>query len=218
MRKKIIRFDLFNIDDKHIDIAENATLLPKFAFDIAPQILKGVKQVGLISPFRQMITPQGKLMSVLMTNCGKFGWVSDKYGYKYTTIDPLTGLKWPKMPDIFLDIAKFSAIAAGFNDFIPDVCLINQYSVGSKLSLHKDSDEKNFNHPIVSISLGVPARFLFGGKSRKDDTKQISLEHGDVVVWGGKSRLNYHGILPIISDYHPDTGSNRINLTFRKAI
>jgi alkylated DNA repair protein (DNA oxidative demethylase) len=164
-----------------------------------------------------MITPGGYRMSVAMTNCGPLGWVSDKTGYRYDVIDPVSGLKWPPMPESFLRLATAAASEAGFPGFAPDACLINRYEPGAKLSLHQDKDEQDFDQPIVSVSLGIPAVFLFGGLKRADKTMRISVTHGDVVVWGGPARLRYHGVMPLKESDHPLLGPQRINLTFRKA-
>jgi alkylated DNA repair protein (DNA oxidative demethylase) len=170
------------------------------------------------APFRHMITPGGFTMSVAMTNCGKYGWVSDRSGYRYAALDPLSGKRWPEMPASFFELASNAAAAAGFSNFISDVCLVNRYEPGAKLSLHQDRDELDFSQPIVSVSLGVPAVFLFGGLKRKDTPERILLEHGDVVVWGGVDRLRYHGVLPLKKSWHSFAGNRRINLTFRKAV
>lgn len=153
-----------------------------------------------------------------MTNCGSYGWVSDRSGYRYDAQDPLTGKHWPAMPDSFLTLAQQAAAAAGFENFISDVCLVNRYEPGAKLSLHQDKDELDYKQPIVSVSLGVPAVFLFGGLKRNDTPARISLKHGDVVVWGGADRLRYHGVMPLKENDHPFYGNCRINLTFRKAV
>jgi alkylated DNA repair protein (DNA oxidative demethylase) len=163
-----------------------------------------------------MITPGGFRMSVAMTNCGRVGWVSDRSGYRYDTADPHTGLPWPAMPAVFRDLACRAAVAAHF-EFEPDCCLVNRYAPGTKLSLHQDKDEQDFTAPIVSVSLGLPAVFLWGGTKRSERVRRIQLESGDVVVWGGPARLTYHGVAPLAEGEHPATGRARINLTFRKA-
>lgn len=165
-----------------------------------------------------METPGGFRMSVAMTNCGNYGWVSDRTGYRYDSCDPLTGKPWPEMPGIFSELATSAAAAAGFPGFNPDVCLVNRYEHRARLSLHQDRDEKDFSHPIVSVSLGVPATFLFGGLRRKVRPERILLQHGDVVVWGGPDRLRYHGIAPVRAGQHTLFGEYRFNLTFRKAV
>jgi alkylated DNA repair protein (DNA oxidative demethylase) len=157
-------------------------------------------------------------MSVAMTNCGTVGWVSDESGYRYDPIDPDTGQPWPEIPPPFLDIARRAAEAAGFENFAPDACLINRYEPGARLTLHQDKDERDFAAPIVSVSLGLPAVFFFGGRTRKDRPRRIRLESGDIVVWGGPSRLAFHGVAPLAEGEHPITGRSRINLTFRKAL
>ena len=156
-------------------------------------------------------------MSVAMTNCGKLGWVSDKKGYRYDALDPSTGAPWQAMPMSFLQLAKNAAAEAGYANFVPDACLINQYEIGARMSLHQDKDEQDFSQPIVSVSLGCAATFLFGGLKRSDKPRKILLQHGDIVVWGGKSRLNYHGIMPLRTNNHEALGAYRFNLTFRKA-
>ena len=156
-------------------------------------------------------------MSVAMTNCGKLGWVSDKKGYRYVALNPSTGALWQAMPMSFLQLAKNAAAEAGYANFVPDACLINQYAIGARMSLHQDKDEQDFSQPIVSVSLGCAARFLFGGLKRSDKPSKILLQHGDVVVWGGKSRLNYHGVMPLQANNHEALGACRFNLTFRKA-
>jgi alkylated DNA repair protein (DNA oxidative demethylase) len=155
-------------------------------------------------------------MSVAMTNCGRVGWVSDRSGYRYDPIDPDTGNPWPRMPRAFLDVAERAAAEAGFPDYDPDACLINRYAVGTKLGLHRDRDEKDAWAPIVSVSLGLPATFLWGGKRRSDPTRRLLLQSGDVVVWGGPARFVYHGVATLKAGEHPLTGGVRINLTFRK--
>lgn len=170
-----------------------------------------------ISAFRHMATPGGFEMSVAMSNCGALGWVTDQSGYRYQPNDPQTGHSWPAMPQSFRQLASRAAHVGGFEDFVPDACLINRYKVGSRLTLHQDKNEIDFSQPIVSVSLGLPAVFLFGGLERNSPTRKVQLTHGDVAVWGGSSRMNYHGILPLKDGLHELTGSYRYNLTFRKA-
>jgi alkylated DNA repair protein (DNA oxidative demethylase) len=198
-------------------IGEGAVVLRQFALNDAESLLKAVKQVIRQAPFRQMQTPGGRTISVALTACGDYGWISDRHGYRYSSIDPLSNTPWPVAPDIFYEFAQKSALEAGFSDFLPDACLINRYLPGTKMSLHQDKDEQDFSAPIVSVSLGVPAMFLFGGMERSDKTVKIPLIHGDVVVWGGEARLNFHGVNTVKEDYHPMTGNRRINITFRKA-
>ena len=198
-------------------LAEGAVLLRGLARGRTDRLVSVLRQVEEEAPFRHMVTPGGYRMSVAMTNCGKVGWVSDPRGYRYDPVDPETGKAWPAIPPEFLDIAGEAAAQAGFSDFDPDVCLINRYEPGAKLSLHQDKDEQDFSAPIVSISLGLPAVFLWGGTNRSDRPRRIRLESGDVVVWGGPSRLVYHGISPLADGEHAATGRTRINLTFRKA-
>ena len=164
-----------------------------------------------------MVTPGGFTMSMASTNCGAYGWITDRRGYRYAERDPVTGRPWPKMPAVFARMASLAAAAAGFSEFAPDACLLNRYIPGSRLSLHQDKDERDLSAPIVTVSLGMPATFLFGGGERQAKTARIPLAHGDVVVFGGPDRLNYHGVLPLKDAPHPLLGSARISLTFRKS-
>lgn len=198
-------------------IAEGAMLLRGFCRAIQHDLLGAIEAVTEQSPFRHMVTPGGYRMSVAMTNCGRAGWVSDEHGYRYDALDPTTGAGWPAMPAAFHSLAVGAAADGGFAGFEPDVCLINRYEPGAKLSLHQDKDEQDFTAPIVSVSLGLPAVFLFGGARRSDRPRRFLLESGDVVVWGGPARLTYHGVATLAGGEHPLTGRCRINLTFRKA-
>lgn len=198
-------------------LCAGAVLLRGFACRLEAALLDGVREVVARAPLRQMITPGGLRMSVAMTNCGSLGWVSDRAGYRYAALDPASGLPWPAMPAAFAALASDAAGRAGFATFNPDVCLINRYEAGTRLSLHQDRDERDYEQPIVSVSLGVGATFLLGGLKRSDCTARLRLEHGDVVVWGGPARLRYHGVLPLEAGWHPLTSAQRFNLTFRKA-
>jgi alkylated DNA repair protein (DNA oxidative demethylase) len=198
-------------------LATGAVALYGFALSNEAALLAAMREVTVAAPFRHMTTPGGYRMSVAMTNCGTLGWVTDRTGYRYDTVDPNSGENWPAMPAAFSKLAKAAAAEAGFPGFVPDACLINRYSAGAKLSLHQDKDEKDFGAPIVSVSLGIPATFLFGGLNRSDKTKRVAVTHGDVIVWGGPARLRYHGVLPLKPGQHPLLGEYRVNLTFRKA-
>jgi DNA oxidative demethylase len=198
-------------------IGDGAVVLRAFALPNGSELLGAVDRVSTTAPFRHLTTPGGHVMSVAMTNCGELGWVSDRRGYRYQATDPLSGKQWSKMPAILLSTAAEAAEAGGYPDFPPDACLINRYEPGARLTLHQDRDEKNLGAPIVSVSLGLPAVFLFGGMRRSDKPRRIRLEHGDVVVWGGPTRLAFHGVEPLGDGEHPLTGRCRINLTFRKA-
>ena len=193
-------------------------MLRGFARREAVVLVAAVAEVTAAAPFRNMITPGGFRMSVAMTNCGRAGWVTDRNGYRYEFVDPLTGQDWPPMPPSFQGLASAAAKAAGFAGFEPDACLINRYEPGTRLSLHRDENERDLAAPIVSVSLGLPAVFFFGGKSRGDRPRRIRLEGGDVVVWGGPDRLVYHAVAPLAEGNDPLTGQCRINLTFRKAL
>jgi DNA oxidative demethylase len=198
-------------------LADGATLLRGFARPIERELIAALREIAEQAPFRHMHTPGGHQMSVAMTNCGGFGWVTDRTGYRYDGIDPLSGKPWPLMPSIFRELAGQAAAQAGFAGFVPDACLVNRYQPGAKMSLHQDKDECDFENPIVSVSLGLAAIFLFGGLNRSDKPQRYRLEHGDIVVWGGPSRLFFHGIAPLADGEHNLLGRQRINLTFRKA-
>ncbi len=197
---------------------DGAVLFRGFAAGLVPELWADVQEITAAAPFRHLVTPGGHTMSVAMTNCGDAGWVSDRRGYRYERQDPQTGAPWPAIPTLFLDLAKRAAAQAGFATYEPDACLINRYLPGAKMTLHIDHDEKDFGAPIVSVSLGLPAVFLWGGKARADKARRVPLASGDVVVWGGAARRNYHGVLPLKDGAHELIGPQRINLTFRKAL
>lgn len=207
--------DLF--DPEALPLAPGAVLLRAFAAPMVHELGDAAARVMAAAPLRRMVTPGGLTMSVAMTNCGPLGWVSDRRGYRYQPTDPVTGAPWPPLPDPFMALARAAAARAGFDGFEPDACLINRYEAGTKLSLHQDRDEADHTAPIVSVSLGLPAVFLFGGPRRADRPRRVPLADGDVVVWGGPSRLAYHGIAPLAAGVHPRLGAQRINLTFRRA-
>ncbi|MCB5945486.1 DNA oxidative demethylase AlkB [Acidocella sp. KAb 2-4] len=192
--------------------------LPGFALDEEVGLIRAALAVAEISPLRAVATPGGRKMSVTMTNCGAAGWVSDARGYRYERRDPLTGQPWPNLPEPFLTLARAAAAQAGFPGFTPDVCLINRYAPGAKMALHQDRDEADMSAPIVSVSLGLAAVFLWGGAARTDKPARLSLQSGDVVVWGGAARLNFHGVAPVRAGSHNLLGAARLNLTFRKAL
>jgi alkylated DNA repair protein (DNA oxidative demethylase) len=198
-------------------LAPGAVLLRGFAVPRETQLLKDLAAVAAQAPFRHMITPGGYRMSVAMTNCGALGWVTDRSGYRYDSTDPESANPWPPMPEAFVRLAADAAVQAGFPGFAPDACLVNRYLPGARLTLHQDRNERDYRAPIVSVSLGVPAVFLFGGTKRSDKAARLLLEHGDVVVWGGPARMRYHGVMPLKQGHHRLLGVQRINLTFRKA-
>ena len=206
-----------NTPSDHVALSQGAMLLPGFALEWAEMLLSGIAEVALRAPFRQMVTPGGFAMSVAMTNCGPLGWVTDRKGYRYSALDPVSGLPWPPMPEGFARLSSAAAIRAGYSDFSPDACLINRYDPKARMSRHQDRDERDLAQPIVSVSLGVSAVFEWGGIVRQDAVQRIPLHHGDVVVWGGPSRLIYHGIQPLKAQGHAQTGEYRYNLTFRRA-
>ncbi|HEV2270211.1 MAG TPA: DNA oxidative demethylase AlkB [Steroidobacteraceae bacterium] len=194
------------------------TYLPAFALPLEQSLLEAIDEVALQAPFRHMLTPGGQRMSAAMTNCGEVGWVTDRKGYRYDRLDPQTGRPWPPLPACLTQLAERGAAQAGFAAFRPDVCLINRYEPGARMSLHQDRDERDFSAPIVSVSLGLGATFLFGGSKRADRAHRLPLGHGDVLVWGGPTRLNFHGIAPVVDGCHPVVGRIRLNLTMRKAL
>lgn len=202
---------------KKLEILKDVYLLSGFVTPFENQLLNDLHVVIQTAPLRQMMTPSGFPMSVITVNCGQLGWVSDKKGYRYSSVDPLSNKPWPAMPESFKQLAQHAASTAGFADFEADACLINCYQPNTKMGLHQDKDEQDFTQPIVSVSLGVPAMFQIGGFKRSDKALKLPLYHGDVLVWGGESRLRFHGVLPIKAAVHPAFGERRINLTFRKA-
>jgi len=210
-------FDSAEVLPAREEIAEGAMLLRGFARPIQHDLLTAIDAIVGRSPFRHMSTPGGHQMSVAMTNCGSLGWVTDQTGYRYDAIDPATGKPWPEMPPVLRELAGQAAAQAGFAGFQPEACQVNRYEPGARLSLHQDRDEKNYDAPIVSVSLGLPATFLWGGVRRADRPVRYRLVHGDVVVWGGPSRLTFHGVAPLADGEHALLGRRRVNLTFRKA-
>ena len=211
--------DLFSEPVRRDDemLGPGALLLHGFALAEQDVVLAAVNAVIEAAPLRHMITPGGFRMSVAITNCGHLGWVSDRRGYRYSELDPDTTQPWPAMPDALLKLAQSAATEAGYANFTPDACLINRYVPGARMTLHQDRNEKDFSHPIVSVSLGLPAMFQLGGLQRSDRTLRVPLQHGDVLVWGGSSRLRFHGVLPLKAGQHDELGEQRINLTFRCA-
>lgn len=209
--------DLFGEVVRDVALGEGAMLLGGFARPVVGQLLDEIEAIVGEAPFRHLVTPGGWPMSVAMSNCGSVGWVSDRSGYRYDAIDPGSGRRWPAMPGIFSDLAERAAAAAGFAAFRPDACLINRYAPGARLALHQDRNERRFDDPIVSVSLGLPAVFLWGGQTRADRPRRVPLVHGDVVVWGGPARMTFHGVQPLEEGCHPLTGNVRYNLTFRRA-
>lgn len=211
-------FDSLPVDEGAVDVtlAPGAMILRGFARPHEAALLAALRDIVARAPFRHLITLGGHRMSVAMTNCGAVGWVSDRSGYRYSPIDPEGGQPWLPMPEVLVRLAGDAALRGGFDAFRPDACLVNRYEPGAKLSLHQDKDELDLDAPIVSVSLGLPAVFQFGGMARSDRPARHRLVHGDVVVWGGLSRLAYHGVLPLADGEHPLLGRQRINLTFRK--
>ena len=197
-------------------LGPQACVLHGFALADADALLAGIAAIAAQAPFRHLVTPGGHVMQVAMTNCGTHGWCSDRRGYRYDRIDPQSGRPWPPLPPVFLQLAAEAAREAGFDGYVPDACLVNRYAPGTRLSLHQDRDEDDRVAPIVSVSLGLPATFLFGGFARGDRTVRVPLQHGDVVAWGGVDRMRFHGVLPVRPGQHETVGAQRLNLTFRK--
>ena len=199
-------------------IGQRSYVLRGFALPLIERLLPALEEVLNRAPFRHMVTPGGFTMSAALSSCGSYGWKTDRSGYSYSPTDPQTGLPWPAIPAVFMELAQAAALACDFPGFIPDACLINRYVPGAKMSLHQDKDEQQLQWPVVSVSLGLPAIFQFGGFQRQDKAQRIALLHGDVVVWSDEDRLRFHGVLPIKPGYHPQLGEQRINFTFRKAM
>lgn len=217
-QEKVLMLDLFDDRGSERILAEGAILLRGLALPQEADLVNTIEDITKVSPFRNMVTPGGFTMSVAMSNCGAAGWVTDRKGYRYTAIDPETGKPWPALPGIFRALAAEAAARAGYPGFEPDACLINRYAPGARMTLHQDKNERDYAAPIVSVSLGLPATFLFGGKERGDKTLKVPLAHGDVVVWGGASRMNFHGVNTVADGVHPLVGRQRLNLTFRRAL
>lgn len=216
-----ITFDLFAQEPVQQASTEQigpcSWVLRSFAVPEIEALVAALDNILAQAPFRHMMTPGGFTMSAALSSCGHFGWMTDRSGYRYTATDPHTDLPWPEIPAVFMSLAQRAAQACGFSGFVPDACLINRYIPGAKMSLHQDKNEQHYEWPVVSVSLGLPAIFLFGGHQRNDKTQRIPLLHGDVVVWGGEDRLRFHGVLPIKPGSHPLLGEQRINFTFRRA-
>ncbi|MBX9607235.1 MAG: DNA oxidative demethylase AlkB [Gammaproteobacteria bacterium] len=208
---------LFPSTPTPVPLSADAALLCGFALPVADALLEALHGVAAAAPFRHMLTPGNRRMSAAMTNCGALGWVSDRRGYRYVATDPDSGLAWPAMPATFLELARAAAAAAGFDDFQPDACLMNRYKGDARLSLHQDRDELPLDQPIVSVSLGLTADFLWGGAVRNARVRRVPVNHGDVVVWGGDDRLRFHGVEAPGAGQHPAAGAVRYNLSFRRA-
>ena len=209
--------DLFTAGDAPRPLPAGLAWLEGFALPWEDALLEAITRVTAEAPLRNLMTPGGQRMSVAMTNCGPLGWISNRRGYRYSAMDPQSGAPWPALPAPLREVAVAAAEAAGFESFEPDACLINAYAPGARMSLHQDRDERDFTAPIVSVSLGLPAVFLFGGDTRRDRPLRLPLTHGDVVVWGGPARLAFHGVAPVADGQHPRLGRQRINLTLRRA-
>lgn len=213
-------FDHLGVQEKAAEepvrLGEGAFIFPGMALPHAEALLDAARAIARKAPFRHLMTPGGHRMSVAMTACGDWGWNSDRKGYRYTRTQSETGEAWPPIPGSFERLVRQATMAAGFSEAPLQSGLINLYRPGTRLSLHQDRDEEATDVPIVSVSLGVAATFLWGGLTRKDPVRRFRLSHGDVVVWGGPSRLVFHGVAPLARSTHPATGECRVNLTFRR--
>lgn len=207
----------FGLEPRDRELAPGAWLLSGFALPLETALLAALDTVLAEAPLRHMVTPGGFRMSVAMSNCGALGWVTDRSGYRYAARDPESGRSWPSLPTAVLELGLAAAARAGYPSFSPDACLVNQYEPGSRMTLHQDKNEADFSAPIVSVSLGLPATFLFGGATRTERPVRVPLAHGDVVVWGGPARLRFHGVLPLADGVHAALGRRRLNLTLRAA-
>jgi DNA oxidative demethylase len=203
---------LFDENHAQVPLAEGAVWMRGFAEPIADKLSETILKLLEDYPPQTMMTPMGCPMSVKTTSLGQLGWVGSDKGYGYARLDPTTNLPWPEIPNSLLHLAKNAAELAGYRDFEPDCCLINVYNIGTKMGLHQDKDERDFTQPIVSVSLGIPATFLFGGAKRHDPKQKCLVQHG-----GGRSRRFYHGINVIKAGRHVLLGERRYNLTFRRA-
>lgn len=195
-------------DTPPIAIAPNVWLLRGWVSTAPLQM--DIETIAAQAPFRHMQVPGGQSMSVAMTNCGNWGWITDPTGYRYIAEDPLSQKPWPAMPPTWQRLARDAAARVGWQDFVPDACLLNRYEPGARMGLHQDKNERDYSQPIVSVSIGASCSFQVGGLLRKDQVKSTALHDGDVVVWGADARLIHHGVRPV-------KAAVRYNLTFRKA-
>jgi len=198
-----------------IAIAPEVLLLKHHA--ITAPLVAAIERISREAPFRRLHTPGGGQMSVAMTNCGTVGWHSDTRGYRYLDRDPESGRPWPPMPPAFLSLASHAAAMAGFPGFEPDCCLVNRYAIGSQMGAHRDYDELDMRHAIVSVSIGLPAVFVWYGARRKGPAIPVLVEDGDVVVFGGAARAGYHGVRRLAARPEAACDAVRYNLTFRRA-
>jgi alkylated DNA repair protein (DNA oxidative demethylase) len=196
-------------------IAPDVTLLRGFA--ATASLRAAIGAIAAAAPFRHLTTPGGGRMSVAMTNCGAWGWHSDARGYRYVARDPDSDAPWPAMPPSFRVLAVEAAAAGGFDGFEPDCCLVNRYLVGAQMGAHRDFDELDLRHPIVSVSIGLPALFLWYGATRRGPALRVPLADGDVVVFGGSARAGYHGVRRLAAPEPGVAATVRYNLTFRRA-
>lgn len=198
-----------------VDVIMPEVVLLRGFVATAPLLLE-IEAIAAAAPFRRLETPGGGRMSVAMTNAGRWGWHSDRRGYRYLECDPESGRPWPTMPAAFAALARRAATRAGFPGFEPDCCLVNRYAIRAQMGTHRDFDELDLRHPIVSVSIGLPATFLWYGAARKGPPRRVEVTDGDVLVWGGAARAGYHGVRRLTGRGEAPDGL-RYNLTLRRA-
>jgi alkylated DNA repair protein (DNA oxidative demethylase) len=200
------------VEPTHEEVHPGAVLMRGLALAEDREFLAAVDGIAAAAPLHQAYTPAGQRMSIMVTDCGD----SRAFANRWTANNPGSPRHWPPMPEVLREFAVYAASRAGFPRFRPDACHINRYQAGNKLGLHQDRHECDLTQPIVSVSFGLQCTFLFGGFERTSPARHILLEHGDVFVWGGPSRMRFHGVQPLKPGSHLLTGPYRINLTFRK--
>jgi len=196
----------------HEEIFPGAVLMRSLALPQDNEFFTAAEAIIAARPLHHTTTPSGLPMGVMVTDCGD----SRAFANRWDTANPERMRLWPPMPPLLRDFAIRCAVRSGFPQFRPDACHINRYQAGTKLGLHQDRHECDWTQPIVSLSFGLECIFLLGGLQRTDKPRRILLEHGDVIVWGGPSRMRFHGVQPLKPGHHPLTGPYRYNLTFRK--
>jgi len=205
-------FSQLAAEPTHEEIFPGATLMRGLAQAQDGEFLEAMQGVLSAAPLHHATTPTGLPMGVMVSDCG----TPEAFRRRWDPANPAVRQMWPPMPRALLDFSLRCAVRAGFPLFRPDTCHVNRYQAGTKLGLHQDRHECDMSQPIVSVSFGLECVFLLGGLERTDSPKRILLEHGDVIVWGGPSRMRFHGVQPLKPGHHPLTGPYRYNLTFRK--
>jgi alkylated DNA repair protein (DNA oxidative demethylase) len=194
------------------EVFPGAVLMRGLALPDDREFLSAVEDILIAAPLHHAVTPSGLPMGVMVTDCGD----PRAFANRWDPNNPERVRIWPPMPRILQEFALRCAVRSGFPRFRPDALHINRYQAGTKLGMHQDRHECDMTQPIVSVSFGLECTFLLGGLQRIDKPKRILLEHGDVIVWGGPSRMRFHGVQPLKPGSHPLTGPYRYNLTFRK--